>query len=291
MKNVLNKKLNLVIITCLSLLVLFGFYKNGVFLYQKKLISFVEMFRPILIVCMSISGCVLGSFLHERKKNKAIKLEFLEKLKSNIIEAILIACVLPLSTSPLLLFLLILCFYFIFDKTNFNHITLMIIITGIINVLLGINTFENVYESTFDLHYNSLDLFLGMGVGGISSTSIFIILISLFILTFNKIYKKNVAIASIMTFTILTLLIAIITNNYTHIFKTLFSHNILFSLVFISTDIKSSCYTDKGQKLFGIIISILTVVLSYIIPDFAVFVAILFTSLIKNVLDRIFVII
>ena len=129
-----------------------------------------------------------------------------------------------------------------------------------------------------------------MGVGGIASTCIFLIGVSLFILSFNKIYKRDIAISSIIAFISLTLIIAIATNNYSGIFKTLFSHSILFSLVFVSPITYCSSYTTKGQVLSGILISIITVVLSYFIPYEAVFVAILLVSLIKNIIDRIFVI-
>ena len=70
MKTVLNKKLNLIMAISIFLLVLFGFYKNGISLYQKDYISFFEMFKPLIIVLMSISGSIIGSFIRERKKSK-----------------------------------------------------------------------------------------------------------------------------------------------------------------------------------------------------------------------------
>ena len=290
MKNVLNKHLNFVMCSALTLLILFGFYKNGIFLYTKKYITFIQMFRPLLIVLMSIAGAVIGSFICERRKYKKINLDYFDTLKQTIIESAILACMLPINTSPLILFVITLVAYIPNNKISISRVALLFLIISALNRLLGINIYENAYELSTELNYNRLDLFIGLGSGGIASTNVFLILLSLTFLSLNKLYKKDIAIFSIITFTLLTLGIAIITNNYTGIFKMLFSYNIMFALVFVAPNTISSCYTIKGQILSSIIIGILTVILSYYIPYEAVFVAVLFISLIKNIIDRVYVI-
>ena len=290
MKSLLNKSLNNITTISLILLILFGFYKNGIFLYTKNYVTFLEMFKPLLLIFMSISGSVLGSFIHEHKKQKGIKLEYIDVLKTDIIESTILACVLPISTSPIILFIVVLIMYLIKDKYKFNYLALLFVIISLINRLLGTNVYENVYELSTVLNYNRIDLFFGLGSGGIASTSIVLIIGALIALSFNKLYKKEVAISSILTFIVITLLLSVIGNNYSGIFKTLFSHNILFALVFVAPITLYSCYTTKGQVLSGIIIGISTIVLSYYIPYESVFVSIFLVSLIKNIIDRIFVI-
>lgn len=290
MKRLLNKNLNLIVCMNLILLIIFGFYKNGIFLYQKGLISLFEMFKPLLLILICISGASLGSFINEWRRQKKLNLDYLERLKSIIIESVILSCTLPLSTSPLILFIIVLCFYTVFGTIKANKIALLFLVVTIINRLIGINNFENVYELSTELNYNALDLFLGMGVGGIASTSIILTIISLLMLSFNRLYKKNIAFSSIVTFVMFTLIIAIFKNTYAGLLTTIFTHNILFAFVFALPDMQSSCYTTKGQILSGIIIGILTTIISYFLPYEGVFIAILFVSLIKNILDRIFVV-
>ena len=291
MKNILNKHLNLVTGLFIITLVLFGFYKNGIFLYSKNYISTIEMFKPLLIVFMSISGGIVGSFIREWKKNKKLNLEYIDNLKAIIIENAIVACTLPISTSPLIVFLLVMLVNIFVKRSKLNHIAISFIVISVIDRLIGEYSFLNIYEASTTLNYNRLDLFLGLGSGGIASTSNILILFALLVLCFNKLYKRDIALFSILTFVIITLGITIISNNYSGFFKTIFAPNILFSLVFIAPITNPSCYTNKGQILSGIIIGIMTIVLSIFVPYESVFIAILFVSLIKNIIDRIFVLI
>lgn len=291
MKNILSKNLNLIMGISLTLLVIFGFYKNGIFLYLKNYVSFIEMLKPLLIVFMSISGSIVGSFIREWKKNKKLKLDYLYNLKTIIIESVILACTLSINTSPIIVFVILVLVNILVKKSKLNHIAFSFIILSIINKLIDEYSFLNIYELTTTLNYNRLDLFLGLGSGGIASTNILLVMLSLLFLSFNKLYKRDIAIFSILTFATITLIIAIITNNYSGLFKTLFGPNILFTMIFIAPITKSSCYTNKGQILSGIIVGVLTVIISLYLPYESVFIAILFVSLIKDIIDRIFVII
>ena len=44
-----NKKIILNYILALLPLIIFGFYKNGIFLYNKELVSLLDMFKPIYL--------------------------------------------------------------------------------------------------------------------------------------------------------------------------------------------------------------------------------------------------
>ena len=49
----------------------------------------------------------------------------------------------------------------------------------------------------------ALDFFLGLGSGGICSTSILLTTIALLVLSFNKLYKKEIPIAAIIIFIVI----------------------------------------------------------------------------------------
>ena len=138
MKNILNKHLNKITCVFIALLVLFGFYKNGISLYIKNYITLLEMFKPLLLVFISISGAVIGSFIGEKRKHKKIKLNYLDNLKSTIIESAIFACVLPINTSPIILFVLTLIIYMLFYKIKINKIAISFIVISIINRLLDL---------------------------------------------------------------------------------------------------------------------------------------------------------
>lgn len=290
MKKMITSKLNLLNVLMLIPLIIFGFYKNGISLYLKNYVGVIEALKPIILIFMSISGCFLGSIIKEKRKNGKITLAYVTKCKEELIESIIFACILPIKSSPVIVFLInILVFRFI-DTKKINRPAFMYLIVSIINRFLGLNIFNNAYELSNTLNYNNVDLFLGYGAGGICSTNIFIILISLLALSFNKLYKRDISLSAVLTFTVLILLHKIIGVAYTEIFSALFSYNILFAFVFMAPNLHTSAYTVKGQVLSGILIACLTFALSFITPYNSAIIAILCISFISSVIDRIYVI-
>lgn len=164
-----------------------------------------------------------------------------------------------------------------------------IIIEGI-NVLLKLNVFANVYELNTVLNYDGLDLLWGLGSGGIFSTSILFVLIGFIFLCFNKLYKKEMVISSLVIFLILGVVPFMFKGDYNSIFPYIFGYNILFVLVFILPNLYSSSYTVKGQVLSGFLAGILTYALSFLTPYTAAILAVLIVSIISGIIDRIFIV-
>lgn len=270
-------------------LIIFGLYKNGIELYQKGYVDILNMLKPLIMILMSVSGALIGSFIREYKKTKSKRKAF-NNCHPNIIYSILLVSILPLRSSPLILFFLTLIMSLFIDKTKFNKVALMFLIAEGLNTLFNLNNFYNAYQINTELNYDGLDLFWGLGSGGTFSTSILLTLIGLFILSFNKIYKKEVAYSSLLTFSILGTLLYMIKGEYRAILPYLFSYNIMFSLVFIAPITESTPYTVKGQLTSGIIIGILVIIITFFWPNFAAPIAILVISIIKNIIDRLFVI-
>lgn len=289
-KQKLNTRLYAMYLIAFVPLILYGLYKNGIELYKMNLVGIFAMLKPIIILFMSLSGAALGGLFREYKKDKKIDFETLKKCKGDIVEAVLIAAILPLASSPLVVLPVSFASSFFLNKLKINRVCLEYLAIEGLNVLFGLNTFANAYEATRVLNYDAIDLFFGLGPGGIFATSILFISIGLLFLSFNKLYKKETVYAGIIAFVIATTIPAIISGNYVEIMPRLFGYNALFSIVFIAPNLYSSSYTVKGQIASGALIGILTVLLYYITPYTAVIIAILFVSLTKNVIDRFFVI-
>lgn len=290
MKKGLSNRLYLMYIIALCPLVIYGLFKNGILLYKKDLINFIMMFKPILILLMSVSGAFIGGFLREYKRQGKISFKMINRTKTNVIEAILVACILPIKSSPIVVFGISFLVSLVLSKVKFNRIALMYLIIEGINVLFKLNVFENVYEASTVLNYDALDLFWGLGVGGINSTSILFILLGLVFLCFNKLYKKEIVFSAIISFLILGIVPFMVREEYLSICPFIFGFNILFILVFILPNLYSSSYTLKGQIVSGISVGILTYLLSFVTPFTACILAVLIVSILSGIIDRIFVI-
>ena len=269
-------------------LIVFGFYKNGIQLYNKGFINIMGMFKPIILIAMSVCGMIVGTLLKFYKKDSSISKKTIEKCKGDIIEAILLAMVLPINSSPLIIFLITFLSGLFLEKRKFNRIALLYVIIQGMNYLLGLDSFKNLYETSTILNYNGVDLFLGMGVGGICSTCILYILIGLVILSFNKLYKRDIAFTALITFIILGCVPNMLRGDYQNIFNLIFGYNIFFVLVFIAPNPYSSSYTVKGQILSGIIIGLLTYLITFITPFNAAMISVLIVNPLKGIIDRIF---
>lgn len=290
MKKVLTRRLNLIYFVTLLPLILFGLYKNGIDLYIKNYVNFTQAFKPFILIFISVSGAFIGSIIKERKTNKKIDLTYITKCKRELIESALFACILPIKSSPIIVFLISFLTFYLIKRDKINKPAFMYIIISVINRLLSLNIFLNAYELSNTLNYNSLDLFFGLGAGGICSTNILIISMSLLILSFNELYKRDISYSALLTYFIIVSGYKMMSGAYTEIFTMLFSYNTIFAFVYIAPIISSSAYTNKGQVLSGILIALITFALSFITPYTSSLVAIFIISLISNILDRIYII-
>lgn len=273
-------------------LVAFGFYKNGITPFVKGVTDVLGMLKPISLLASSLLGYLIGGFIREiyRQKKKGKKENIFVSLKGNIVEAIILVAILPINTNGLVVFLMTLFVGLFLEKLKLNKIALTYIMISIINLQMNTGDFLNAYERSTILNYSGVDLFFGLGAGGVFASNAFFILLGFIFLSFNKLYKKEMAISSLLTFLALAVTYKMVLGAYDEIFPLIFGYNILFSLVFIGPNLYSSSYTLKGQILSGIIIGIVTFVFSKFFPYYAAVGAILLVSLFRGILDRIFVI-
>lgn len=287
-KGDITDKLVLTILSTLIPLIIFGLYKNGYTLYKKELITFINMTKPLIIILMGLCGTILGTLIREKKNKRNIK-DVLNNNKLLIIESLIICMLLPIKSSPIIVFIILFTMGLWFYKLDINKVALFYIFIKLINNIIGLGNFENIYESNTILYYNTLDKFLGFTKGGICSTNTLLIIFSLIFLSNNKLYKKEIAITSIVSYISLVILLCIFKNNYTNILPTIFGYNTLFTFVYVSPSLTSSSYTDKGKILFGLINGILTFIIGLFIPYSAACISTFITSCMRKKIDRIFI--
>lgn len=282
------KKISLTYILSLFPLILYGFYKNGIYLYIKKYISLPKMFKPLLLILI---GFLIGASVN------IIYLKLIKKSKDNIIDiifssfhpiyGILIASIISINTNILLFSVVTFAVLFIskFINNKINLISLSSLIIFFIMNILNKFTFMNIYEQSSSFKMNAIDYMFGRGSGGILTTNILLIVLSFIILYNSKVYKKNIAIYSSIVFILLTTIYCILTKNIGNIMNMLFTNGILFSFVYVATEPVSSSYTKYGKEIYGILVGILTFIFYLINPALSSLGGILIVSIFNSLID------
>ena len=282
------KKISFIYLISLLPLILFGFYKNGINLYLKGLINIFNMFKPILFIIIGFIIGILVNIIYEKYINKN-KSKVIDIIFSSFhpIYGILIACISSINTNLILFTIITFIVLFIskFLSLKINYIALTSLIIFFIMSMTNKFTFLNVYEASTNFNMNAIDYLFGKGSGGIFTTNILLLIVSYIILYNSKTYKKNIPIISTITFSILTIIYSILTNNIGNILNMLFTNGILFSFVFIATDFISSSYTKNGIIIYSILVGILTFVLYLINPALSSLGGILIASIFNSLID------
>lgn len=268
-----------------------GFYKNGIKLYANDLVGIYGLLKPLII---TVTGFIIGviiNLLYETIFRKSSD-TFINKIFSSFhpVYGVILASIISINTN-LLLFIGITFLVFMISKfikesrVNIMALTALLIIL-IINLTSDF-TFLNTYESTKTLSLTGMDYLIGLGSGGINTSFVLLLLISLVILAQSDYYKKSIPLFSGITFFICMMFYCIYKNQVGLILDNIFSNGILFSFIYLATDPLSSSYTRKGKCIYGIIIGLLTFVLFLIEPSLAVIGAILMSSILHDFIDKI----
>jgi len=270
-------------------LIIYGFYKNGIQLLEKELVSVLGMLKPLLFI---ITGIVIGGLVNiiSEKFIKKQKISIIDALFSSfhILYGLIIACLLSINTNYFLFVIItftILLLSKIFNIKSINLIALTTLIIILLTYIFGEFSYLNLYESSTILNLNAVDYLIGRGSGGLATTFISGLIFSLIILLTEKTYKSEIPLYSIITFTIFIIIYAIYKSDIANIFEILFTNGILFSLIFVAPDSISSSYTKIGKIIYGLLTGILTFCLYLINPTFACLGAILISSILSSVID------
>lgn len=270
-------------------IILFTFYKNGIYLYLKQEVNLFGMFYPLFFI-------LIGSFSSFFFETLYHKIFLHQNLKESIIgnyaymPGLFMSLVLPLST-PISILIMGTLFAIIFGKMlygGFGNNIFNPALIGCLFVMALYSTQIGSYANSFEIdtissatpltnmslvdkvnyrnvvspYGNLWTFFLGMIPGSVGETCSLLILISFLYLAFTKTIKIRIPIFYVGTVFILTFFIGRM--NGLSIWYPLFeilSGGLLFGTVFMATDPVTSPVTKIGQILYGVLLGILTVMI------------------------------
>lgn len=268
-------------------LIVYGFYKNGIYLYLHGYVNILGMFKPLILIGIGLIIGALVNIIYEKAiiKNKSKLIDVLFS-SFHIEYGIILACISSINTN-ILIFSLSAFILFILSKilkNRINIISLTFIAIYLITIIKSDYTFTNAYELSKSFQLNIFDYLIGRAPGGIASTHIILIAIALTGLYITNNNKFSITINACINYAIPTIIFCIITN--TSILNALFLNNYMFIFSFVATDMVTSCYTNNGKKVFGILVGLLTFGFSFLNPIIAPFISIIIVSLFNNYIDR-----
>lgn len=258
-------------------LILFSFYKNGILLYQNNYISFIDMFLPFYFYLVSMGIGYLVALI--KKENKW---EFL-------LYSLIISCTVSINTNmfiyPVLLFVLLFIMSCISEKKSFNLVSGVRVFL-VLALLLQQYSYLNVGEKIGAFNYSLWDTFMGFGISGIGTSSLFLQLICFLILIFNKFYKRSIPIIASCFYFLSFFFLYCITKDVVCL-ENILSGTVYFAFLFVGADLYATPNTKKGMILYGGVIGFLTFILSLILPIYeAPYIAIFIISFLIPFINR-----
>lgn len=286
-----TKKIVLNYLLALIPLILYGFYKNGIFLYNKELILFSQIFKALYLPLIGGTIFVLIDYIfYLFDKQKSKKYSIFNTFY--IIYGIILGMIVQPRISTLLFIILIIFSALLlkvlerFDKIKLNSVAVTKVLMSILLINFVSGSYQNVYESKLAHDYSMFDLFFGSGVGGISITNIFLVLIGFVILCTNKFYKKEIPIYFIIPFLLLNLLYSLITKDFVGLYERLMANGVLFSVIYIAPLLPFTPYLKKGNKLFGLLLLLLFLIINIFVQTDSIMVAIVITTLFTPLINK-----
>lgn len=271
-------------------LIIAGFYKNGIKLYLNDYISFYQMFRPLMFDILGFLLGALVNIIYEKiiKKRKGFKGVIFSSFHP--LYGLLIASIISINTN-IYIFALVTFGFLLISKFIKNNIINVAAISALTIIFISKYTtgfsFLNIYESSNKLNLVALDYLLGKGSGGINTTHVILLGLSLIILWQIRSYKREIPLYSGIIYSACMIIYCIINHNLGQILDNIFSNGILFSYIFLASDSVTSCYTEKGKFIYSLVIGLTTFGLYLIYPPLSAIGAILIASILHKFIDRI----
>lgn len=273
MKKKTTKDIVIINIILLIPLIIYGIFKNGYLLYERNLIPFYLIFKPLYLTIISI----LIKFFFDLITTKKININY------NLLYMILISMIMPYNINILVYIITLIVTYFLTSlletKFKFNKVALIYLIIILINSIFNGLVFQNSLESTSSFNFSFLDLFMGRCIGGISSTSIIFSLLAYTLLINSYYYKKDMPLFINISYLFLSFIFYLITHNS----DILLNSELIFASIFIAPLPKYSPYKVKGQVIEGILIGIISFIISILFNKvISIYIAIFLVSLLAN---------
>ncbi len=257
-------------------LILYGIYKNGILLYNLDLINFLDIFKIIYLLIISIIIYIIYCLIFKKKI----------KINLEILNILIIPLFMPTSINLLIytttLFIGLIINHYLSKVLKYNNTAFMILFILLFLVIFNNYNYLNIAEATKNYSFSSLDLLFGRNTAGIASSSIIIGLLLIIYFSIFTIYKKEITLSSIISF---ILLIGIL-NNFNII--NILNGNAILSFILIAPDMISTPIKRNEKIIIGVIIGLLSALLTQYIDIYCgSIIAILLISIIYNPIRKI----
>ncbi len=277
-----NKKIIILYYLNIFILTFYSLYKNGILLYNKGLINFKYIFKPLLLVLIAILFTYIVDYLYLRFiKNDN---NYMIKIKNDynpIYLAILTLC-LPVGINIFLFTLIIIILSFlnnVIKQHDFNNIALYKILIILLLLLINKYNYLNVYELNVDTALTSFDMFMGRSIGGLGSTNTMLLIISFIIFVTIPSYKKEIPVSAFITSLLLSIVGTLFGFGFIYNIKELLNSEFLLAIIFVATIPEYSPIKEKDKIIFGILIGALSFIFNKIFNPFeGVFIAIILAN-------------
>lgn len=257
-------------------LIIYGIYKNGILLYNLNLINFLEIFKILYLLIISLIIYTIYCLIFKKKI----------KLNLEVLNILIIPLFVPPSVNILIytitLFIGLIINHYLSKVLKYNNTTFMLLFILLFLIIFKNYNYLNLAEATKSYSFSFLDLLFGRNTAGIASSSIIIGLLLIIYFSIFTIYKKEITLSSIISFILLIGLL----NNFNIV--NILNGNAILSLILIAPDMLSTPIKRNEKIIYGIIIGLLSALLTQYVDNYCgSIIAILLISIIYNPIRKI----
>lgn len=237
-------------------LIIYGIYKNGILLYNLNLINFLEIFKILYLLIISLIIYTIYCLIFKKKI----------KLNLEVLNILIITLFVPPSVNILIytitLFIGLIINHYLSKVLKYNNTTFMLLFILLFLIIFKNYNYLNLAEATKSYSFSFLDLLFGRNTAGIASSSIIIGLLLIIYFSIFTIYKKEITLSSIISFILLIGLL----NNFNIV--NILNGNAILSLILIAPDMLSTPIKRNEKIIYGIIIGLLSALLTQYIDNY-----------------------
>ncbi len=284
--------INLLYILSVLPLIIFGFYKNGIVVYQHDFISLLLALQYLIIpIVIIILSYVFETYYYMGTKKE----EDTNSVVNSIVPYVNVLCYLVCApndylwlTIPLIIVLDVLL-KFIDSKLAINQIALFKgILFGVMTLMNNLN-YANLYEASLSSQVTDpAMLFIGNGIGAIGVTSSLCALIGYIILLFNSYYKKDIPIVAFIGYAIVSIIMYFVGGlSFNDILVNTFNSGLLFALIYVASLSTATPVIRSGRIIYALLVGVLCAISVNILNmDIGVYIVILVLGLLSPIFDK-----
>ena len=237
-------------------LIIYGIYKNGILLYNLNLINFLEIFKILYLLIISLIIYTIYCLIFKKKI----------KLNLEVLNILIIPLFMPPSVNILIytitLFIGLIINHYLSKVLKYNNTTFMLLFILLFLIIFKNYNYLNLAEATKSYSFSFLDLLFGRNTAGIASSSIIIGLLLIIYFSIFTIYKKEITLSSIISFILLIGLL----NNFNIV--NILNGNAILSLILIAPDMLSTPIKRNKKIIYGIIIGLLSAIFTQYVDNY-----------------------